>query len=71
MDARSDGMVVGIDHALDFGGFGDWVKVSDAFGDLDDFGCDRFSGRRSVWREKHLVKLFEIVSEAFDTVASL
>lgn len=61
-------MVVGVDHALDFGGFGDGVEVGDAFGYLDDFGCDGFARSRSVRGEKHLVESFEIVPEALDTV---
>jgi len=68
VDAGPDGVVVGVDHALDFGGFGDWVEGGDAFGYLDDFGRDGFAGSRSGRGEKHLVESFEIVPEAFDTV---
>ena len=40
MGAGAEGEVMRVDHALDFGRFGDWIKVCDAFGDLDDFCCD-------------------------------
>lgn len=67
-NAGADGEVVRVDHTLDFGGFGDGVEVGDAFGHLDDFGCNGFAGSGCVGGEKHLVELFEKVSEAFDTV---
>lgn len=68
MDAGPDGMVVRVDHALDFGGFDDWVEVGDAFSHLDDLGCDGFAGSRSVRGEKHLIEFFEVVAEPFDTI---
>ncbi len=57
---------MGVDHALDFSGFCDWVEVCDAFGDLNDFCCNGFTGSWSVGREKQLIELLEILAKALD-----
>ncbi len=68
MEAGADGEVVGVDHTLYFGGFGDWVEICGAFDDLDYLCCDRFPGGWGVGCEKHFVESFKVISEGLYTV---
>ena len=43
--------VVGINHALDFGGLDDGIEGRGQIGDLDHFGDKRWSGRSMGFEE--------------------